>query len=64
MKIIYSYDLVLTQLRPAAGGAHEVTIAFEFDDVSLFGSNYAYGSRFGSENRRRRPYQELERYPF
>jgi type IX secretion system PorP/SprF family membrane protein len=64
MKIIYSYDLILTALRPAAGGAHEVTIAFEFDDVSLFGNSYAYNNRFGSANRRKRPYQELERYPF
>jgi type IX secretion system PorP/SprF family membrane protein len=64
VKITYSYDLILTALRPAAGAAHEVTLSFEFDDVSLFRRSDPYGNRFGSSSRGRRQYQELECYPY
>ncbi|MDO9579128.1 MAG: PorP/SprF family type IX secretion system membrane protein [Bacteroidales bacterium] len=64
MKIIYSYDLILTALRPAAGAAHEVTISFEFDDLSLFGGGDAYGNTFGSSSHERRRYHKLKCYPF
>ena len=60
MKIMYSYDFILTELRPAAGAAHEITIALEFDDISLFGG----GRKFGSGNRGGRSYSEMECTPF
>jgi len=61
MKIMYSYDFILTELRPAAGSAHEITIAIEFDDFSLFS-----GSNSGNRGAGRggRSYQEMECTPF
>jgi len=37
MKIIYSYDVMLTDLTKATGGSHEITLIFEMDDMRLFG---------------------------
>jgi len=58
---MYSYDFILTELRPAAGSAHEITIAIEFDDFSLFS-----GSNSGNRGAGRggRSYQEMECTPF
>jgi len=64
MKIMYSYDLILTELRPAAGTAHEVSIAIEFDDINLFGGGNADGRRPGSAGRGGRSYKELDCTPF
>lgn len=38
MKLVYSYDVMLTDLTKATGGSHEITLIFEMDDVKLFGS--------------------------
>lgn len=38
MKLVYSYDMMLTELTKATGGSHEITLIFEMDDVKLFGS--------------------------
>jgi type IX secretion system PorP/SprF family membrane protein len=62
MKLMYSYDFILTELRPAAGSAHEITIAIEFDDFSLFGGSSSGGKGMGSG--RGRSYQEMECTPF
>lgn len=38
MRLIYSYDIQLTDLTKATGGSHEITLTFELDDMRLFGS--------------------------
>ena len=38
MKIVYSYDVMLTDLTKATGGSHELTLIFEMDDMKIFGS--------------------------
>ena len=37
MKIMYTYDYLITDLRTAARASHEISLVFEFDDFSLFG---------------------------
>jgi hypothetical protein len=39
MKIMYSYDIMLTDLTSATGGSHELTLTFEMDQMRLFGDN-------------------------
>ncbi len=48
MKLIYSYDIMLTDITRATGGSHELTLTFEMDEMRLFGNN---GNR-GIGNRR------------
>ena len=36
MKIMYSYDLVISKFYAGSGGAHEVHITLSFDDINLF----------------------------
>jgi len=38
MKIVYSYDVMLTDLTKATGGSHELTLIFEMDDMKIFGA--------------------------
>ncbi|MGE5317779.1 MAG: PorP/SprF family type IX secretion system membrane protein [Chloroflexota bacterium] len=61
MKINYSYDFVLTEIRPGTGASHEVTITFELDDFSLLKS---HTSGFGFSPRNGRSKEELECTPF
>lgn len=63
MKFMYSYDFILTELRTAAGSAHEITISIEFDDINLFGGGSG-GSGFGSGSDGGRSYHEMECCPF
>lgn len=39
MKLVYSYDVMLTDLTKATGGSHEISLIFEMDNMHLFGSN-------------------------
>lgn len=43
MKIMYSYDYLITDLRTAGRSSHEISLVFEFDDFSLFGGSSAGG---------------------
>jgi type IX secretion system PorP/SprF family membrane protein len=38
MKLVYSYDVMLTDLTKATGGSHEITLIFELDDMKMFGA--------------------------
>lgn len=37
MKIMYTYDYIITDLRTAGRASHEISLVFEFDEFSLFG---------------------------
>ena len=39
VKIMYTYDYLITELRTAGRASHEVSMVFEFDEFSLFGGN-------------------------
>ena len=45
MKLVYSYDVMLTDLTKATGGSHEITLIFEMDDARLFGETRRANSR-------------------
>lgn len=61
MKLNYSYDFVLTEVRPGTGASHEVTITFELDDFAIMkGGNSGYG--FSTRSHRSK--EELECTPF
>jgi hypothetical protein len=53
MKIVYSYDVMLTDLTKATGGSHEITLIFEMDAMKLFGDNRGRNSgrmaKFGKD---------------
>lgn len=52
MKVLYSYDIMLTDITRATGGSHELTLTFEMDEMRLFGSNKNnFGHRRGSASR-------------
>jgi type IX secretion system PorP/SprF family membrane protein len=61
MKVNYSYDFVLTEIRPGTGASHEISITFELDDFSLLKSK---GAGFGFSPRNSRSKNELECTPF
>ena len=65
MKINYTYDFVLSEIRTATGCSHEVSIIIELDDFNLFnrGSRSSSGG-FGFSTRNRRSMEELECCPF
>ncbi len=42
MKLVYSYDIQLTDLTKATGGSHELTLIFELDDMALFSNSGGY----------------------
>lgn len=58
MKLIYSYDVILTDLAKATGGSHEITLIFEMDDMRLFGNNVRQSSSVSKMGR------EIECSPF
>jgi type IX secretion system PorP/SprF family membrane protein len=45
MKIMYSYDISLTQMQ-GTGGAHEITLRFEFDQIHLFKSKSSFADDY------------------
>lgn len=45
MKLMYSYDVSLTQMK-GTGGAHEITLRFEFDQIHLFKSKSSFSNDF------------------
>lgn len=59
MKLVYSYDIMLTDLTKATGGSHEITLIFEMDDIRLFGTEH--GNFRGS---RMDQYRDIECSPF
>ncbi|MGE5383947.1 MAG: PorP/SprF family type IX secretion system membrane protein [Omnitrophica WOR_2 bacterium] len=61
MKINYSYDFVLTEIRPGTGASHEITVTFELDDFKIM-KNKNLGFGFSPRNNRSR--EELECTPF
>ena len=63
MKINYSYDFVLTEIRSVTGCSHEVSIVIELDDFNLFNRG-ARNSGFGFSNRNSRSMEELQCCPF
>ena len=62
MKINYSYDFVLTEIRQGTGCSHEICITFELDDFNIFKRSSSSG--FGSSPRNNRSKEELECCPF
>ncbi len=60
MKLIYSYDIMLTDITRATGGSHELTLIFELDEMRLFGSNR---NHFGNRRMNSMP-RALECSPF
>jgi len=63
MKINYTYDFVLTEIRTVTGCSHEVSIILELDDFNIF-QNLRKNSGFGFSNRNFRSRAELECTPF
>jgi len=52
LKIMYSYDYVLSQFRRSVGSSHEVSLIFEFDNINIFnmrdsGRTFGIGSGSG-----------------
>jgi type IX secretion system PorP/SprF family membrane protein len=39
VKIMYTYDYLITDLRTAGRASHEISLVFEFDEFSFFGGN-------------------------
>jgi len=39
MKIMYTYDYIITDLKTAARASHEICIVWEFDNFSMFGGS-------------------------
>ncbi|KAF0203418.1 MAG: hypothetical protein FD170_1137 [Bacteroidetes bacterium] len=65
MKINYTYDFVLTEIRTATGCSHEISVIIELDDFNMFNRGGRSGKGgFGFTNRNRRSMQELECTPF
>lgn len=50
VRFIYSYDIPISGAYVASGGAHEVSLVFDFDKVSIFGGG---GSGFGRSGSKR-----------
>lgn len=61
MKINYSYDFVLTEIRTGTGCSHEITLTFELDEFNMFDKKGSY-SGFSPRNTRSR--HEIECTPF
>lgn len=45
VKIMYTYDYLITDLRTAVRASHEISLVFEFDEFSFFGGNKPLNSR-------------------
>ena len=39
VKVMYTYDYLITAFRTAGRASHEISLVFEFDEFSLFGGN-------------------------
>lgn len=63
MKINYTYDFILSEIRTATGCSHEISITLELDDFNMFNRNGSSGG-FGGSNRSRRSMEELQCTPF
>lgn len=63
MKLNYSYDFILTEVRTAAGCSHEISITIELDDFNMFNRSKKSGG-FGFSTRSRRTMNELQCSPF
>jgi len=61
MKIMYSYDYIITDLRTAARASHEISLVWEFDQFSIFGGSQNGGFNPGYRGSRVR---EMECCPF
>jgi len=61
MKIMYSYDYMITDLRTAARASHEISLVWEFDQFSMFGGSANGGFNPGYRGGRVR---EMECCPF
>jgi type IX secretion system PorP/SprF family membrane protein len=56
LKLMYTYDYLITDLHTAGRASHEISLIFEFDEFSLFGRG---ASGFGGGNRGRN-HKEIE----
>ena len=45
MKLMYSYDISVTQMK-GTGGTHEITLRFEFDEIHLIRSQDAFANDY------------------
>jgi type IX secretion system PorP/SprF family membrane protein len=59
VKVMYTYDYLITDLRTAGRASHEISLVFEFDEFSMFG-----GSSSGYGPSRGRNHREMECTPF
>lgn len=64
MKILYSYDLGMSEYLASSGGAHEISILIGLDDFSLFSPNKNYVGRSVRSSTGQTVYQPLECSPF
>ena len=64
MKINYTYDFILSEIRIATGCSHEVSVVLELDDFNLFNQGKRSKGGFGFSTRNRRSKEELECCPF
>lgn len=64
MKVNYTYDFVLSEIRTATGCSHEVSIILELDDFNLFNRGSRSKGGFGFSTRNHRSKEELECCPF
>jgi type IX secretion system PorP/SprF family membrane protein len=51
IKLRYSYDYLLSDVRRVAGATHEVSVIYELDGFSFFGAPRGNGSRFGDSKK-------------
>jgi len=62
VKVMYSYDLALDDDLLKTGGAHEISLIFELDNVSLFGgSSSSLGNKYKTSKNK---YEMMECSPF
>lgn len=61
VKIMYTYDYLITDMRTAGRASHEISLVFEFDEFSLFGGN---SSGFNPGYRKNGGPREMECTPF
>jgi hypothetical protein len=51
IKLRYSYDYILSDVRRVAGATHEVSVIYELDGFSFFGAPRGDSSRFGESKK-------------